>query len=169
MPALYQILPRRHGALVDGAESHEQIEDILSPELWEQMGWGLAAPHQDDVLKMLLPDASSSEQRRRTALDHQRKCLKRARQFQAALDTPARRPEGLDFCLFAGDGMPTPSVATVDKSSGAVEMTVRAPGDGTELRTSALMDERVGKTWSPSLRPPSTGHTWPSSSWITSL
>ena len=50
--------------------------------------------------------------------------------------------------------MLTSSVATVGKSSGTVEMTVRAPGDGTVLRTSALMDERVGKTWSPQLASP---------------
>ncbi|TFH66291.1 MAG: hypothetical protein E4G90_04345, partial [Gemmatimonadales bacterium] len=48
MPAIYQLLPRgRHGALVDVGNPERQVEDILSPGLWEDMGWGLAASAQD--------------------------------------------------------------------------------------------------------------------------
>ncbi len=154
MPAIYQLLPRsRNGAVVEASKPDQPIEDLLDPELWERMGWGLAASHQDDVLKMLLPHASSSTERRRIALDHQRKCLDRARQFQAALDVPAERPAGLDLYLFAGDGVPTPSVAAVDKG-GALKITAYGRGDDTVLRTSALMDERVGNAWSQQLASP---------------
>ena len=96
MPAIYQLLPRgRHGALVDAADPKRRIDNVLSPELWEDMGWGLAASDQDRVLQLLLPNIENPAHRRRIALDHQRKCLNRAKQFTAALDVPASPPEGL--------------------------------------------------------------------------
>lgn len=64
MPSIYQLLPRsRHGALVEGATG-KPVEDILSPELWKRMGWGLASPGQDRVLRMLLPDVTDAAVRR---------------------------------------------------------------------------------------------------------
>ncbi len=147
MPSIYQLLPRsRHGAIIDAAES-QPIDDLLSPELWEQMGWGLAAPGQDAVLRLLLPGASSARERRRIALDHQRKCLHRARHVQGALDAPGERTESVDLCLFAGAGVPTPATAAVNRANGSLKVTAHGPGDGTVLRSSALLDERVGKGW----------------------
>ena len=155
MPAIYQLLPRgRHGALVDAANPPRRIDDILGPKLWEDMGWGLAAPDQDHVLKWLLPNTEGPAHRRRIALDHQRKCLLRARQFAAALDAPASPPEGLTLSLIAGDALSTPAVISLNMNSGAIEVIEEGPGDGLVLRSSALMDERVGGDWSPTLVSP---------------
>ncbi|MCK5553054.1 MAG: hypothetical protein KAJ09_07915, partial [Deltaproteobacteria bacterium] len=66
MPAIYQLLPRgRHGALVDDADPQVRIDHILSPEFWEEMEWGLAAPDQDRVLQWLLPNTENPKDRRR--------------------------------------------------------------------------------------------------------
>jgi len=152
MPAIYQLLPRsRHGLVVkaDG----EPIGDLFSPALWESMGWGLANPGQAAVLAQLLPETPDPKQRRRIALEHQRKCLERARQVTAALDVPARTPPTLDMFLFCGDAVPTPRVVSVSQDGG-LAIIEKAPGDGTVLRSSALMDERPGAGWTPKLVSP---------------
>lgn len=168
MPAIYQLLPRgRHGALVDAADPKRWIDNILSPKLWEDMGWGLAASDQDRVLQWLLPNIENPARRRRIALDHQRKCLNRAKQFTAALDVPASPPEGLTLSLIAGDASSTPAVVSLNTSNGGINVIEKGPGDGIVLRSSALMDERLGGDWSPTLVSPikwtqvifvSTGH-----------
>ncbi|MEE8142219.1 MAG: hypothetical protein V3T77_03895, partial [Planctomycetota bacterium] len=155
MPAIYQLLPRgRHGPLVKGESPPERIEDLLSAQLWQQHGWGLADPAQDAVLKVLLPDVSDRQERRAIALDHQKKCLERAAQFHAAIDTPAQTPKGLSLILFAGDAVPTSAVLHLDPKKRSLRVVERGPGDGTVLRSSALMDERVGQVWAPKLKSP---------------
>jgi pimeloyl-ACP methyl ester carboxylesterase len=152
MPSVYQLLPRgRHGALLDG-ETGEVIQDLYDPELWERMQWGLASPKQDKVLEVLLPDVHDPDDRRRIALDHQAKCLDRARLFARALDEPAEPPSGTTIHLFAGDAEPT--LAVLSARLGAVKELKDKPGDGTVLRSSALMDERVGGEWQPMLVSP---------------
>jgi hypothetical protein len=56
--------------------------------------------------------------------------------------------------LMAGDATPTLARLTVDRTTGALAPLGDAPGDGTVLRSSALMDERVGGRWAPTLRSP---------------
>ena len=154
-PSVYQLLPRsRHGAVVDASSSHKPIGDLFDPELWVRSGWGLASPDQDHVLRTLLPDVPDAEDRRRIALDHQRKCLARAAKLAAALDVPADPPDGLGLYIFAGDAIATDAVVSVDSGGGGVSVIARRPGDGTVLRSSALLDERVGQAWSPRLRSP---------------
>ncbi len=153
MPAIYQLLPRgRHGALRDAATG-AVIEDIYDPELWRRMGWGLASPGQDKVLKALLPGVDDPAERRRIALDHQAKCLNRARRFAAALDQPARPPAGTTLHLFAGDAVPPPAVIQAQPDGSIRELEYR-PGDGTVLRSSALMDERMAGDWRPTMVSP---------------
>ncbi len=155
MPSVYQLLPRtRHGAMVD-SRTGEPVRDLLDPRYWERHNWGLASHRQDEVLQRLLPDVDDKAERRRIALDHQRKCLERARQFQAALDVPAKTPEGLDLYLIAGDAVMTNSVLAVDSRHGGLSVDQQAAGDGTVLRSSALMDERIGDEWKPTLKSPS--------------
>ena len=154
MPAAYQMLPRgRHGAVVD-AEKPDHRYDIYDSGLWEELGWGLASPEQDPVLQWLLPHVPDASERRRVALEHLRKSLARARQFAAAMDTPARPPEGVSLYLVVGDAVPTPAVVSVVRESGSIKVLEKRPGDGTVLRSSALMDERLSQEWSPGLVSP---------------
>jgi hypothetical protein len=152
MPALYQLLPRaRHRTVLDAATGESL--DVLDPELWQRHGWGLASPAAAEVLATLLPDEPDPEARRQIALEHLHKSLERARRLQAALDVPATPPEGLTLALFAGDARQTEAVVTAGVN-GALEVTEKRPGDGTVLRSSALMDERVGARWQPQLVSP---------------
>jgi len=153
MPSVYQLLPRgRHGALRD-AETGKPIPDIYDPKLWERLNWGLASPDQDKVLRALLPGVPDKHDRRRIALNHQAKCLNRARRFAEALDVPAQPPNGKTIHLFAGDSVPTLAVLSV-QPDGTITVAEERPGDGTVLRSSALMDERIGGEWHPMLVSP---------------
>lgn len=152
MPSLYQQLPRvRHRAILD--EDRNPV-DIMNADLWIENGWGLADPNQDFVLKWLLPDVSDPDERREIAIDHLKKSLKRGKQFQDAIDQPARPPEGLRLYLLAGDAIPTGSAVTINSTKEHFEVTDYQPGDGTVARYSALMDERVGGYWTPQLKSP---------------
>jgi len=144
LPSAYEMLPRpRHRRVVDGAD--EPIDALYDIDTWNERGWGLADPGQDEVLRRLLPEVEDASARRRIALDHLEKCLRNAERFALALDRPASPPPELRIDLIAGDAHPTPSrVRIVD---GEIEILDRAPGDGTVLRASALMDERVGGEW----------------------
>ena len=145
MPAIYQLLPRaRHGFLVDASDPSQRLDNALDPKLWQEMGWGLADPSQDEVLADLLPEVSDPAERRRIALDHQRKCLERAEHIALALDQDATPPSTLEIFLVAGDAIPTARSIAVDRSNGDVWVAATGPGDGKVLRSSALMDERAG-------------------------
>ena len=155
MPALYELFPRtRHGAVVDRADPTGRPIDIFDPQVWEDMGWGLASRDQDDLLRTLLPEVNDAASRRRIALDHLRKALARAKQFHTALDVPVSLPDGLSLYLFAGDANRTPAVAEVDRMTGRLKIREHGPGDGKVLRRSAVMDERVGADWKPGLVSP---------------
>jgi hypothetical protein len=154
MPSIFQLLPRaRHGAVVEGDGPDATPLDVFDPAVWERFGWGLAAEH-DAVRPWLLPDVPDPALRRRIARDHLRKVLARAKQLHAALDRPATPPPGLDIHLFAGDAKPTIARLAVNPGSGRLTIRERGPGDGTVLRTSAVLDERVGQAWTPGLRSP---------------
>jgi hypothetical protein len=140
MPSLYQLLPRsRHQVLLDPRGL--PAADLLSPELWQQNGWGLADPKQDKILKYLLPEVAVAERRRQIALDHLAKVLQRARQFAAAMDQPAKRPRSLRYYLIAGDAERTKKTARFNRQ-GRLTIVNTGPGDGVVLRSSALLDER---------------------------
>jgi pimeloyl-ACP methyl ester carboxylesterase len=152
MPSVYQLMPRsRHAQVVDSADSPLDIYDV---KVWDELNWGLLSPKQMKYLRLLLPDAPDDAARRRIAMDHLTKCLDRARQFHAALDVPAQPPAGAAIALMAGDAAKTHSRLSVDRSTGRIRVVETAPGDGTVLRSSALMDERLGGEWSPNLVSP---------------
>jgi hypothetical protein len=156
MPSIYQLLPRtRHAPVVLGSGPTAPTLDVFDPSVWERFGWGLGAA-DDPVLPWLLPDVPDPAERRRITRDHLRKSLARAQQFHAALDRPAAPPAGLDVHLFAGDAKPTVAQLAVDPASGRLTVSERGPGDGTVLRTSAVLDERVGRAWTPGLLSPIT-------------
>jgi pimeloyl-ACP methyl ester carboxylesterase len=143
MPSVYQLLPRsRHRPLLD--VNGQPVPDVFDPALWERHGWGLADPSQDEILANLLPDIKDAQERRRVALDHQRKVLARAKQLTAALDVPAHPPDTTPLLLVAGDSKATMSTAQI-QPDGRLKIIAHAPGDGVVLRQSALMDEREEK------------------------
>lgn len=153
-PSSYQLLPRsRHGAVV-WADDRSPVKNLMDPDLWERMGWGLAAPDQAGVLRSLIPDLRDPAMRRKRALTAQRRSLVRAEAFMAALDRPANAPDGLELYLIAGDASATPRRASVGRTDGALRVLERAPGDGTVLRSSVLLDEREGHEWQPTLDTP---------------
>lgn len=155
MLGAYQLLPRgRHRSVVVQRTSGPKFLDPYDPALWEEMGWGLASSEIDATLEWLLPDSPDIDARRRVAVDHLRKSLRRARQFAEAMDVPASPPSGTALYLVAGDSKPTAAVAEVEPASGALRISETAPGDGTVLRSSALMDERLSGEWSPRLVSP---------------
>ncbi len=143
MPSVYQLLPRtRHHPLLD--PQGDPVGDIFDPEMWEQNQWGLADPTQADVIALLLPDVHDPPERRDIALDHQRKALTLAKQFTETLDTPASPPPGLQLFLVAGDAVETTKTLKFD-SQGRLRVVETGPGDGTVLRSSALLDEREAR------------------------
>lgn len=152
MPAIYQLLPRTRHARVVEASTGDPI-DLFDPEVWIRYEWGLADPDQDAILRWLLPDVSSAEDRRRIALDHLQKSLAKAEQLHRALDLETIPPVGLGLHLVAGDAHPTPDVIAVD-SNGRLSVRATGPGDNTVTRESALMDERTGRDYSPRVQSP---------------
>ena len=154
MPALYELLPHPEHRMVVDAANPEQALDVYDPALWDRVSWGLLSPKQDQVLKKLLPEAKDREARRRIALDHVRKSLRRGRQFAEALDQDVPPPEGLSLHLFAGDAVPTYATVAVDLETGRLEVIREAPGDGSVTRSSALKDTREGGEWSRQLVSP---------------
>lgn len=153
MPAIYQLLPRpRHARVID-KDTGEAI-NILDPKVWVDLNWGLADPEQGEILKQLLPDVDSYGERRKIALDHLEKSLRRAEQLFRALDKPVKTPKGLSISLVAGDAYATPGVLVVDGDSGELEVHETSPGDNTVTRASTLMDERVGNRYVPRLQSP---------------
>ncbi|MCG8455391.1 MAG: hypothetical protein MI919_03850, partial [Holophagales bacterium] len=153
LPGGYQLLPRhRHRALVDSAGGSM---DFLDPDTWIRKGWGLADPAEASVLEQLLPGIGDPEERRRVALDHLEKSLRRARRFHQALDRPSAPPATTELVLFAGDSEPTPTRARFEPGKRRLEIIEQGPGDGTVSRASALMDERSGLDhFVPTLRSP---------------
>jgi hypothetical protein len=140
MPAVYALLPRnRHHRLLN--EDNRPVDNIYDPALWIRHRWGLADPDQDTYLQMLLTDSADVEQRQQIAVDHLRKCLKRARQFSDAMDQPSQKPSGLKYYLVVGDSEDTDKTARIN-SDNSVTIVETGPGDGTVLRSSAVLDER---------------------------
>ena len=155
MPAPYQLMPRpRHAAVV--CDGHPQGVDLYDVNVWQHFGWGLLDPDQDHELQKLLPHVETRQQRHAIAYDHVAKSLLRAKQLHQALDQPASPPAGTSMYLVAGDSIDTTSRLAVNPQTGRLSELARAPGDGTVLRTSALMDERLSDSvpWQPKLVSP---------------
>lgn len=143
MPAAYQLFPRgQDRALVT---SDGQVLDTLDPQTWRMLQWGLADPRQRKTLKRLLPEFSPDE-RKRIALDHQFKCLVRARQLHDSLDIVAPLPPGLEMHIYAGDAKPTLHSLVVDMEKRRITEERKQAGDGTVTRTSALGERKRDPT-----------------------
>ena len=146
MPAAYQLFPRNEDLPLvypDGTSP-----DIFSPHTWQNLEWGLADGRQDRVLARLLPNCSK-QQRRQIALDHQAKCLARARQLHLALDVPAVLPNGLEMHLYAGDAKQTLHQLLVNPFNGKITKEIKTAGDGTVTRTSAIAERQIQSSSKP--------------------
>lgn len=154
MPSLYQLLPRtrQRPVITDG---DRRTVDIMDPQVWAHFRWGMMDPRQQVLLRDLLPEVADPDERRTIAYDHLTKCLKRAKTFHEAMDTPAKPPAGTSIHLIAGDAHPTTTQFRVD-NRGTLTVTAWQPGDGRVSRPSALMDERfsTGVKWTPRLSSP---------------
>jgi hypothetical protein len=158
-PSVYQLLPRpRHRPVVWDGDPQQPV-DLLDPAVWERMGWGLAAPGEAGMLEVLMPEVSDAEERREIAVRVQRRMLARAKAFMRALDRPAQLPAHVKLYLVAGDAQPTLEQVSVRSTDGRIAGTHTAAGDGTVLRSSVLLDERVGNAWQPQLVTPLDFHS----------
>jgi hypothetical protein len=154
-PSYYQMLPLTSTKSLSYSDNLEgPAPDVFDPKLWIAMKWGLLDPNQDYILKILLPDVKTKEERRKIALDHLKKCLKRAKQFTEALRIHATPPEDVSLFLFLGDSVKTRRKAAIDKKTGKLTTIEYEPGDGKVLSSSARFDEREGSEWSPFLISP---------------
>ncbi len=111
------------------------------------------------MLEMLMPEVANAEQRRAIALRLQRRMLARAGAFMRALDRPVQLPPHLRLYLVAGDAEPTLERISVSSVDGRFEGSDPGAGDGTVLRSSVLLDERVGNDWQPRLVTPLDFHS----------
>ena len=153
MPAIFELLPRpRHRSVV--YTGTDETVDFYNPEIWKKLKWGLLNPSESRELKKLIPEIETSDERLDIAYDHIKKSLTNARQFHAALDIKGAPPPHVSLQIVAGDAEPTLSLISVHPESGHLHLADFAPGDGTVLRTSALMDERMTGTWKPFLDSP---------------
>ena len=118
--------------------------DIFDPKVWIKLKWGLADPKQDKTLKVLLPKVKKASERRKIALEHLTKCLKRAKQFTNTMRVNASPPDDVKLFLFLGDAVQTNRRATVDRKTGKLHVFDQDPGDGKVLVMSAFWDERMG-------------------------
>jgi len=156
-PALYELLPRpRHGAIVWSGDESSPAPNLYDPALWEQYEWGLASKEERNVafLRSVLPHAADDKERQRVAMALQTTILRRTKAFHEAMDKPVRLPSGVDVFLVAGDAVDTPRRASVDRKTGEFKIIEYGVGDGTVLRSSALLDERMGGEWRPKLVSP---------------
>ncbi len=153
--SLYQMLPRpRHQPVLWNGDRDAPLENLFDPVIWRRYGWGLAAADQDRVRQQLFPAIAGEADRLSVATVVQERLLRRAHAFAAAIDVPAGPAPSVQAMLVAGDALDTPRTLRLDESSGALSILETGPGDGTVLRSSALLDERGEPNWTPQLQSP---------------
>lgn len=156
MPSIYQLLPRnRNRPLLEG-EGDPLDLDLFDPDVWAANEWGLLDPESDDILEMLLPEASLEERHRR-AREYLTWCLERAEHFHRALDLKPSVESPAEIKLFASDSIPTRARASMirDRANRWVPYfdtdAAFTLGDGTVPRYSAIADltfgARARETW----------------------
>ncbi len=139
-PSCYFMLPEGPGgSFFDEAEPETPL-DLFDLRVWQSYNLGLLNPASDESLVRILPEAKTRQQRYAIALDHIEKCLKRAKQFRAALNQPVvKNPGKTELFLFAGDTTLTGTRATTGKD-GKVKVTEYGAGDGKVLTASCRFD-----------------------------
>ena len=154
-PSVYQLMPRdRHARAWWNGDPERPLSSLYDVELWDRFNWGLLSPEADAAFAPLLPQGLTGEGRRARLKAHLAQLLKRAFWFHRAIDRPTDPPSGLDIFLVVGGGFETPAAAAVDEETGEVTIAAREEGDGVVLRSSVLLDERVGGPFEAGLRSP---------------
>ena len=148
-PTYYQMMPVPSRRSVVYADNPDKAVDMFDVNVWIKMKWGLADPAQADTLKILLPNAKDDNERRRIALDHLEKCLKRAKRFIEVMEVKSSPPEDVRLYLVLGNAVKTTNRATANPDTGELKVIEYAPGDGKVTKSSALFDERAGQEWKP--------------------
>jgi len=154
-PGVYQMMPLTSTrSLLYSNNPDGKPVNLFDPQVWLDMKWGLADPKQDKFLKLLLPEVKTSEERRKIAIAHLNKNLKKAKQFVDAMRVHKEPPGDVALYLFLGDSLKTIKTAEVYIKTGKLKVTEFGAGDGVVLTSSALMDEREGQKWEPFLISP---------------
>lgn len=148
-PTYYQMLPVPSRRSVVYKNKRGRAVDLFDVRKWVDMRWGLADPRQCEILKLLLPHVKKDVDRRKIAIDHLRKCLKRAKRFIEVMQIEAKPPDDIQLYLVLGNAVKTTRKAVVDSRTGELEVVEYAPGDGKVTESSALFDERAVQTWKP--------------------
>lgn len=157
-PTYYQMMPAPYMRSVVYAEDQSKAVDMFDVNVWIKMKWGLADPGQADNLKILMPDVKDDKERRRIALDHLEKCLKRAKKFIELMQISAKPPKDVRMYLVLGNAVKTSFRATANSETGDLNVIEYAPGDGKVTASSARFDERAGLQWAPYFTSPIPWH-----------
>lgn len=137
----YQMLPFSCMQSVKYADNPDgPAINLYDPQVWIDLKWGLADPEQDKYLQIIEPKVKSPAERRKIALDHLTKCLKKAEKFSQALQAESSQPDSLALFLFLGDSVNTRKTAVVDRKTGELKVTRMDGGDGVVQTVSARMD-----------------------------
>ena len=147
-PTYYQMMPAPSRKSVVYADDKQPI-DMFDVSNWLKFKWGLADPKQDETLERLLPNVASAAERRKIAIDHLTKCLKRAKRFIEVMSVKSKPPPDVKLYLVMGNAVDTTRRAFVDRKTGEITKVEYAPGDGKVTVSSALYDERAGQQWRP--------------------
>ncbi len=139
----YQMLPYQKVKQIVYEDNPKEAVDIFDPQVWIDLKWGLADPEQDRYLQILLPDVKTKTERRKIAIDHLSKCLKRAKQLKNAMQKHCEGRDSISPYLFLGDAVKTRRTLTVNRKTGEIKVSEYAAGDGKVLAASARMDEPV--------------------------
>lgn len=142
----YFMLPPYGTNSVVYADNREEV-DIFDIELWKKYRWGLAndSEESDRILQLLLPQITEKSERRKIALEHLEKNLKKAKQFHAAMKKNMPIDRNTRLYLFAGNSFETNRCLVIDRRSGKIADKISASGDGKVTLSSALYDRRAFK------------------------
>ena len=135
MPSMYELMPRPD--IVRAKNQYGETVDLMNPQLWQTMKWGLLDPGQETILKQIAPEYQSSTQRYEYAKSLQSKLLNNAQLFHSRLDHISSPPKDLNFWLFAGVGVLTDSQITVNTTTRKWTKKSTEAGDGAVTRPSA--------------------------------
>lgn len=138
----YFMLPPLESRPVVFAETNAPI-DIFDVENWIKLNWGLANPKADAWLVKMLPHIKDAKERREIAIDHLTKNLRRARQFNLAMQKNMEPNLNTLMFLFVGDTFYTNAQVKIDPKTGKIAKKIEESGDGKVTVVSTRYDRRV--------------------------